>query len=43
MNGDASMGGDGIITGALIENNIIYNNGVRGGLELIVMVSRIHP
>lgn len=31
MNGDASMGGDGVITGALVENNIIYNNGVNGG------------
>ena len=25
------MGGDGIISGALVENNIIYNNGVGGG------------
>lgn len=31
MNGDISMGGDGIITGALVENNIIFNNGVNGG------------
>jgi hypothetical protein len=31
MNGDVSMGGAGIITGALIENNIIYNNGSPGG------------
>ena len=31
MNGDISMGGDGIIKGALVENNIIYNNGVNGG------------
>ena len=30
MNGDAAMGGDGIISGALIENNIIYGN-CRGG------------
>jgi parallel beta-helix repeat protein len=31
MNGDASMGGDGIISHALVENNIIYNNGKNGG------------
>ncbi len=31
MNGDVSQGGAGIITGALVENNIIYNNGVGGG------------
>lgn len=31
MNGDISMGGDGIISGALVENNIIYNNGMKGG------------
>ncbi|MDX1948305.1 MAG: right-handed parallel beta-helix repeat-containing protein [Pirellulaceae bacterium] len=31
MNGDASLGGDGIISGALVENNVIYNNGVGGG------------
>ncbi len=31
MNGDASMGGDGIISSALVENNIIYDNGRGGG------------
>jgi parallel beta-helix repeat protein len=31
MNGDISMGGDGIISNALIEGNIIYNNGTAGG------------
>ena len=31
MNGDVSMGGDGIISGALVENNIIYGNGRGGG------------
>jgi parallel beta-helix repeat protein len=31
MNGDASEGGDGTISGALVENNIIYNNGAAGG------------
>jgi parallel beta-helix repeat protein len=31
MNADVSQGGDGIISGALVENNIIYNNGTAGG------------
>jgi hypothetical protein len=31
MNGDSSQGGDGIISGALVENNIIYDNGTPGG------------
>jgi hypothetical protein len=31
MNGDVSQGGVGIITHALVENNIIYNNGRTGG------------
>ncbi len=31
MNGDASMGGDGIISEALVEQNIIYDNARRGG------------
>jgi hypothetical protein len=31
MNGDLSQGGDGIISGALIEGNIIYDNGRAGG------------
>lgn len=31
MNGDISQGGDGIISGALVENNVIYDNGVGGG------------
>ncbi len=31
MNGDASQGGAGMITGALVENNIIYDNGDAGG------------
>lgn len=31
MNGDVSMGDDGIISNALIEGNIIYNNGTAGG------------
>ena len=31
MNGDISMGGDGIISGALVENNVIFDNGAGGG------------
>ena len=31
MNGDLSMGGDGIISNAIISGNNIYNNGVGGG------------
>jgi parallel beta-helix repeat protein len=31
INADASQGGDGIITNALIANNMIYNNGTGGG------------
>lgn len=31
MNGDISQGGDGIISHAVVENNIVYNNGVTGG------------
>lgn len=31
MNGDASMGGDGVISYGLVERNIIYENGYGGG------------
>jgi hypothetical protein len=31
MNGDASLGGDGIISDALVERNVIYGNGAGGG------------
>jgi hypothetical protein len=31
MNGDASMGGDGIISQALVERNVIHGNGAGGG------------
>lgn len=31
MNGDVSQGGDGTISNALVENNVIYDNGVAGG------------
>jgi hypothetical protein len=31
MNGDISMGGDGIISHGLVEGNMIYNNGAGGG------------
>ena len=33
MNGDASQGGDGIISGALVEGNVIYDNGARRRLR----------
>jgi parallel beta-helix repeat protein len=31
MNADASQGGDGVITGALVEKNVIHGNGAAGG------------
>lgn len=31
INSDLSMGGDGVISNALIENNILYGNGLNGG------------
>jgi parallel beta-helix repeat protein len=31
MNGDISMGGDGIISNAVVEGNIIHDNGLGGG------------
>jgi MYXO-CTERM domain-containing protein len=31
MNGDAEQGGDGIISGAIVEANTIYSNGADGG------------
>ena len=31
MNGDLSMGGDGMITDAIVEGNIVYENGEAGG------------
>jgi len=31
MNGDAEQGGDGIISDALVEGNVIYSNGMLGG------------
>lgn len=31
LNADASQGGDGIITGALIDSNVIWDNGAGGG------------
>ena len=31
MNGDVSQGGDGIISDALVEGNVIYDNGTSGG------------
>ncbi|MGE5608618.1 MAG: fibronectin type III domain-containing protein, partial [Bacillota bacterium] len=34
LNSDATGGGDGIITGAIIEGNTVYNNSVGGGAGL---------
>jgi len=31
FNGDASLGGDGLIEDALVEGNVIYDNGAEGG------------
>ncbi|MEM7481693.1 MAG: right-handed parallel beta-helix repeat-containing protein [Acidobacteriota bacterium] len=31
MNGDASLGGDGVISQAIVENNVIFDNGEAGG------------
>ena len=31
MNGDISLGGDGIISNALVEKNILFDNGIGGG------------
>jgi parallel beta-helix repeat protein len=31
LNADLSQGGDGLITGAILENNVIWNNGAAGG------------
>jgi parallel beta-helix repeat protein len=31
MNGDASLGGDGVISQALVEDNVIFANGLEGG------------
>jgi parallel beta-helix repeat protein len=37
MNGDLSMGGDGIISGALVEKNVIWENGAATGGSAINM------
>lgn len=34
FNGDKNEGGDGMITGALVENNMIFRNGQRGGAAI---------
>lgn len=31
LNGDISYGGDGVISGAIVEGNIIHDNGLKGG------------
>jgi len=37
INGDPDCGGDGIISRALVEGNVIYENGTRGGSAMSVM------
>ncbi|HEY6929941.1 MAG TPA: right-handed parallel beta-helix repeat-containing protein [Thermoanaerobaculia bacterium] len=34
LNADLSQGGDGLITGAVIENNLAWNNGAAGGAAI---------
>ena len=34
LNGDVEMGGDGILSGGLVEDNFIYANGVGGGAAI---------
>jgi parallel beta-helix repeat protein len=34
LNADLSQGGDGLITGAVIENNVAWNNGTAGGAAI---------
>jgi len=34
LNGDVNEGGDGVITGALIEENVIHHNGEEGGAAI---------
>ncbi len=34
LNGDAEMGGDGILSNGLVENNVIYGNGTEGGAAI---------
>jgi parallel beta-helix repeat protein len=34
LNADLSQGGDGLITGAVIENNVVWNNGNAGGAAI---------
>lgn len=44
-NGDASMGGDGIISNSTIRNNVLYRNGLGGGSAINldgVMDSRVY-
>ena len=41
MNGDASLGGDGIISGAVVSGNIIYNNGPAAAAASTWMAFRI--
>lgn len=34
MNGDESLGGDGIISNAIVENNLCFDNGIGGGSSI---------
>jgi len=34
MNGDASMGGDGVISHGVVEANVVYSNGLGGGAAI---------
>jgi hypothetical protein len=34
INADPALPGDGIITGAVVENNVVYNNGTGGGAAI---------
>jgi len=40
INGDCGAGGDGVIAGALIENNVVHGNGLKG-LSLISMQNSV--
>lgn len=42
MNGDIAFGGDGTISEGLVENNLIYENGLEGGCSGINMDSVTH-
>ena len=41
LNGDCYAGGDGVIGGALIENNVVHNNGAKGLSLISIAASRV--